>query len=480
MVDIIQDNLSLSAQDDTNSENSKSGSRRGSNTSGLSRGSNKANKPPIPEAFPKDLIVSPPDKKYVCLKCDEILREPVQIKECGHRLCFHCYEDIRFGEESPVCPEDQNEFDRDTPPDIDKAFKREIEELQVKCKNVGSGCSWEGPMIEFQAHVKECDYEDILCEYDCGASYQRRYNQKHVDKECGKKIISCTYCNDRFLREDKKSHLEDCPKIPVMCPNKCDKKVTFPREELEKHITEECNRAKINCDFEDVCCEHKASREKMIKHYTKEITNHVRLLHDRLMKHDILLNQVKETVELHGSMFDQHAARIVDLERIAHSQLIWRIDEYSDKMKAAQSGEMTTLYSPGFITSKHGYRLSASVSLNGDGKGKGTHMSVFICILRGPYDALLKWPFDCRVTFTLLDQNSDPSQRKHLKFTIKPNPSPENAQFLSRPHKAEKNASFGSAKFAKHAEIESRNYIKDDTVFLKINIDTEGQTEPFD
>lgn len=56
----------------------------------------------------------------------------------------------------------------------------------------------------FQAHIKECDYEEILCEYDCGASYQRRYNQKHVDKECGKKIISCTYCNDRFLREDKK------------------------------------------------------------------------------------------------------------------------------------------------------------------------------------------------------------------------------------------------------------------------------------
>jgi len=55
----------------------------------------------------------------------------------------------------------------------------------------------------------------------------------------------------------------------------------------------------------------------------------------------------------------------------------------SSKMKAAQSGETTTLYSPGFITSKHGYRLSASVCLNGDGKGKGTHLSIFICILKG-------------------------------------------------------------------------------------------------
>lgn len=56
---------------------------------------------------------------------------------------------------------------------------------------------------------------------------------------------------------------------------------------------------------------------------------------------------------------------------------------FYSKMKAAQAGESKTLYSPGFITSKHGYRLSASVCLNGDGKGKGSHLSVFICILKG-------------------------------------------------------------------------------------------------
>lgn len=53
------------------------------------------------------------------------------------------------------------------------------------------------------------------------------------------------------------------------------------------------------------------------------------------------------------------------------------------KMRAAKSGETPTLFSPCFVTSKHGYRLSASVCLNGDGKGVGSHMSVFICILKG-------------------------------------------------------------------------------------------------
>lgn len=72
-----------------------------------------------------------------------------------------------------------------------------------------------------------------------------------------------------------------------------------------------------------------ASRDKMLKHYTKEITHHVKLLHDTLMQHDALLKQVMLTVETHDDKFTKHEQRIGDLEKIANSQLIWRIDEYS-------------------------------------------------------------------------------------------------------------------------------------------------------
>lgn len=95
----------------------------------------------------------------------------------------------------------------------------------------------------------------------------------------------------------------------------------------------------------------------------------------------------------------------------------------------------------------------------------------------GAFDGLLKWPFDYRVTFYLLDQNEDPEQRKHIKFSIKPNPCPENEPFLGRP-KLEKNASFGGAKFVKHEEMENRSYIKEDTIFLKIAVDCDGLSEP--
>lgn len=95
----------------------------------------------------------------------------------------------------------------------------------------------------------------------------------------------------------------------------------------------------------------------------------------------------------------------------------------------------------------------------------------------GPYDALLKWPFECRVSFSLLDQNEDPNERQHINFSIKPNPSPENEPFLGRPT-IEKNASFGCAQFAKHDELLTRNYIDNDKLFIKIVVEWKCDVVP--
>lgn len=35
--------------------------------------------------------------------------------------------------------------------------------------------------------------------------------------------------------------------------------------------------------------------------------------------------------------------------------------------------------------------------LNGDGTGRGTHLSLFFVVMRGPNDALLRWPFNQKV-----------------------------------------------------------------------------------
>ena len=47
-----------------------------------------------------------------------------------------------------------------------------------------------------------------------------------------------------------------------------------------------------------------------------------------------------------------------------------------------------------------GYKLCARIYLNGDGMGKTTHVSLFFVIMRGQFDALLKWPFRQKVGFS--------------------------------------------------------------------------------
>jgi len=66
--------------------------------------------------------------------------------------------------------------------------------------------------------------------------------------------------------------------------------------------------------------------------------------------------------------------------------------------------------------------------------GRGLAMSVFFAILKGPYDALLSWPFACPVTITLLDQTSGQEHgHRDIARTFTPNPRPENEPFLGRP-----------------------------------------------
>lgn len=121
----------------------------------------------------------------------------------------------------------------------------------------------------------------------------------------------------------------------------------------------------------------------MPKHYKSNMIEHVKAIFTKITDLDENLNKHEATLKEQADLIKAQDKRVGDLEKIANSQLIWRIEDYTRKLKEAKAGNGDTLFSPTFTTSKHGYRLCASVCLNGDGKGKGTHMSVFISVLKG-------------------------------------------------------------------------------------------------
>ena len=97
---------------------------------------------------------------------------------------------------------------------------------------------------------------------------------------------------------------------------------------------------------------------------------------------------------------------------------VWEINNFSEILRQAKTGEKCVIDSIPFYTEKAesygSYKLRVKVFPNGDHSGKNTHLSVFIFVMRGKYDAILPWPFKNEVKFTLIDQQEDPVKQVNV------------------------------------------------------------------
>ena len=110
-------------------------------------------------------------------------------------------------------------------------------------------------------------------------------------------------------------------------------------------------------------------------------------------------------------------------------------------------------YSTSFYTHPRGYRMCLKVVANGCNIGKGTHVSVYVCLMRGEFDNYLKWPFRGEVTVQLLNQIEDKGHHeKTLDFA---NGTPDSC--ADRVTASERAASWGRPQFISHRAL---NYNK--------------------
>lgn len=72
-------------------------------------------------------------------------------------------------------------------------------------------------------------------------------------------------------------------------------------------------------------------------------------------------------------------------------------------------------YSDPFYTHNEGYKMCLSVYAAGHANGKGTHLSVFLYLMKGPHDDDLTWPLLGKFEIKLLNQISD---SEHHSVTI--------------------------------------------------------------
>ena len=166
-----------------------------------------------------------------------------------------------------------------------------------------------------------------------------------------------------------------------------------------------------------------------------------------------------------SSCLDQEL-RIQLLERATYNGvLLWKIDEFDRRRREAVDGVTMSLYSTPFYTSRHGYKMCARIYLNGDGMGKGSHLSFFFVVMRGPFDALLQWPFKQKVTLTLINQNG----KKHISDSFRPDP---HSSSFQKPGRREMNIASGCPMFIRIDHLLNGGFVKDDAIYVRVVVET--------
>ena len=140
----------------------------------------------------------------------------------------------------------------------------------------------------------------------------------------------------------------------------------------------------------------------------------------------------------------------------------WRIDGFSEVLRKAKSGEEPDIESSPFYI--YGYKCKISINPNGYNSVE-SHLSVYLIIMKGEYDATLTWPFDKKFTFTLIDQQENEHNRENIVKSITSNPKLSN---FARPVK-EENIGRGYPQFVSHEKLYKRRYIVDDTIFVQVH-----------
>ncbi|XP_053551907.1 TNF receptor-associated factor 1 [Bombina bombina] len=442
--------------------------------------------------YPTNICDNTPGNKYLCCNCHNVLKKAQQTL-CGHRYCAPCLSWLVRHHKRPIClkclQEDKTLIGDDSLIKEEQAFSdaainKEISELKVHC--VTPGCSWSGVMKDYDQNYnsgessgkESCRYSEVGCSYQGNRDRLKEHEHSSTAAHLGMILPFVSQIKPRLSngeptangfhkRPPEKSYMGLCIGEYEELDSDCNDEAPLYNgpmtpglmsrvDELEsrmqvfENIISVLNREMDNTSAQlAVVQEQKAAEQRKVKSLEQKVTSLECSLAIKEIAYNELLNRQQY------------------LEQTSYDGIfLWRISEVKMKCHDALTGKAISLYSPAFFTARYGYKVCLRIYLNGDGAGKGSHVSLFFTVMRGDYDNLLPWPFKHKVTFMLLDQ----SNREHVIDAFRPDIVSASFQ---RPV-SEMNVASGCPLFCPITKLVSHkhNYIKDDTMFIRCIIDT--------
>lgn len=153
---------------------------------------------------------------------------------------------------------------------------------------------------------------------------------------------------------------------------------------------------------------------------------------------------------------------------LSNGCFIWHIENFKQRRQDAINGVKPHEFSPSIRISKYGYKLCLRVNLNGVGSGVGKYIALFVHMMRGDYDDLLKWPFTGKITLSILDQSEGLAFRQHISETLIAKP---NLLAFQKPIAWRNSVCEGYEAMAPIEHIRDPQYIKNNTMLVCIQIE---------
>ncbi|XP_019852876.1 PREDICTED: TNF receptor-associated factor 3-like isoform X1 [Amphimedon queenslandica] len=428
-------------------------------------------------------------EKYVCPKCDGILRDAVQTS-CGHWLCHGCAEEIFDKKETatPYCPRtdcgEELTTEEGRPFFPDRFVRKEINRFIVACINCKFGCGWEGMMGELGNHLGNCEHNKTECKH-CNQAFSPLEYQSHVD-QCPEMTVTCPL-------KDHGCETEEHP-TPETSPGKYDfisskvKKPTLKENHLliaNSALPSPVKSAHSYSESHDLIVSSCGDKNYLRRFVLAERPNEI--LHDEIPERrsmelcyapcqvrgddQDLQDKIGQLERNNTALIDKVndvESRITTLERATfNATKVWKIKQLQQQINDAMAGNCTSIDSSPFYSNplnSHGYKMCLRLYILGDGIGKGTHMSLFFVVMKGEFDNILQWPFTHKVTFKLINQCG----ARDIMDVFQPDPFSPSFQ---KP-KSDMNVPYGCPRFVSIKELMQGGFIEDDAIFIKAEVDT--------
>ena len=382
-------------------------------------------------------FVDAPLDRVVCVICHLPSRDPHMTECCGHVFCKSCLDNAKATQYAScsMCKEEHfNTF-------CNKQINREVQCLRVYCTNKEKGCEWEGEVRDINTHLENtdgCRFEGVKCPNDCEELIQRQFLTNHAKYECLHREVECQYCcgKVKLLFADG-AHLEECPKIPLPCPNGCEDVEIILRENMEEH-RENCPLEIIECEYHSVGCDARMPRKRQREHEEENMEKHLCLTKVELASTKVELASTKSEFESRVNNLEMMVKLLTgsgsfDLSTVCSNpslvagQAKWSIQlaalevtSLLDEQTCPVIIKMTGFhdYENGsidwykhFFSHERGYRMQIWVIPGSSYE----EVEILLYTMKGPYDEDLRWPLRANFQVTLLNQVTDD---EHVSITL--------------------------------------------------------------